>query len=78
MEKTRRQYTEQTRKRNKKNNKLHIQNNFKRTLYYIHYCIYIYIYPNMATKILINGQLQNAEGDARADVINPATGKACK
>ena len=26
----------------------------------------------------INGQLQNAEGDARADVINPATGKACK
>ena len=32
----------------------------------------------MATKILINGQLQNAEGDARTDVINPATGKACK
>ena len=42
----------------------------------MHYCIHIY--PNMATKILINGKLQNAEGDARADVINPATGKACK
>ena len=70
-------YPEQTSERNKK-----ITNYIYKTILKEHYIIYIivflYIYPNMATKILINGQLQNAEGDARADVINPATGKACK
>ena len=78
MEKTRRQYTQN--KLGKETKK--ITNYIYKTILKEHYIIYIivflYIYPNMATKILINGKLQNAEGDARADVINPATGKACK
>ena len=48
-------YPEQTGKRNKK-----ITNYIYKTILKEHYIIYIivflYIYPNMATKILINGQ----------------------